>query len=43
MAKSRVEILLLLENKQNCCDVYICDYAFVYKREHGFKTYDTLK
>ena len=42
-AKSRAEILLLLESKQNCCDAYICDYAFVYKREHGFKAYNTLK
>ena len=42
-AKSRVEILLLLESKQNCCDAYICDYAFVYKREHGFKAYNTLE
>ena len=42
-AKSREEILLLLESKRNCCDAYICDCAFVYKREHGFKAYNTLK
>ena len=42
-AKSRAEILLLLKSKQNCCDAYICDYAFAYKREHGFKAYNTLK
>ena len=42
-AKSRAEILLLLESKRNCCDAYICDYAFAYKREHGFKAYNTLK
>ena len=42
-AKSRAEIMLLNKSKQNCCDAYICDYAFVYKREHGFKAYNTLK
>lgn len=42
-AKSREEIMLLNKSKQNCCDVYICDYAFVYKRERGFKAYNTLK
>lgn len=35
--------MLLNKSKQNCCDVYICDYAFVYKRERGFKAYNTLK
>ena len=42
-AKSREEIMLLNKSKQNCCDAYICDYAFVYKREHGFKAYNTLE
>ena len=42
-AKSRAEIMLLNKSKQNCCDAYICDYAFVYKREHGFKAYNTLE
>ena len=35
--------MLLNKSKQNCCDAYICDYAFAYNRERGFKAYNTLK
>ena len=35
--------MLLNKSEQNCCDAYIGDYAFVYKREHGFKAYNTLE